>query len=77
MRQVAEARYDFVKLTLFITPPVYDAVVDEAAKRRIPVVGHVDPQVGVARALEAGPADRAPGQLFRGRAGRQAPRRHP
>jgi imidazolonepropionase-like amidohydrolase len=43
-----------VKLTLFITRPVYDAVVDEAARRGIRVVGHVEPEVGVARALEAG-----------------------
>lgn len=54
VRRVAEAGYDFVKLTLFIPPPVYDAVVDEAARRGIRVVGHVEPQVGVARALAAG-----------------------
>ena len=53
VKEMADPGYDFIKLTLFITPPVYDAIVDEA-KRRIPVVGHVDPQVGVARALEAG-----------------------
>jgi imidazolonepropionase-like amidohydrolase len=52
VRQVADAKYDAVKITLFITRPVYDAIIDEAAKRRIPVVGHVDPQVGVPRALE-------------------------
>ena len=46
--------YDFVKLTYAITPEVYDAVVDEAKKAGIPVVGHVDTQVGVARALAAG-----------------------
>ncbi|HEX6751006.1 MAG TPA: amidohydrolase family protein [Longimicrobium sp.] len=54
VREVAAAGYDFVKLTLFITRPVYDAIVDEAAQRRIRVVGHVEPEVGVARALEAG-----------------------
>ena len=54
VRRVADAGYDFVKLTLFITRPVYDAVVDEARLRGIRVVGHVDPQVGVARALETG-----------------------
>jgi imidazolonepropionase-like amidohydrolase len=51
--EMANKGYDFIKLTLFITPPVYDAIVDEAKRRRIPVVGHVDPEVGVARALEA------------------------
>jgi imidazolonepropionase-like amidohydrolase len=54
VRQIAEGGYDFVKLTNYISRPVYDAVVDEAKLRNIRVVGHVDPQVGVARALEAG-----------------------
>ena len=53
VREMADRGYDFIKLTLFITPTVYDAVVDEAKRRRIPVVGHVDPEVGVARALQA------------------------
>ena len=52
--RAAEAGYDFVKLTLDLSPEVYDAIVQEAAGRRIPVVGHVDPRVGVARALAAG-----------------------
>jgi imidazolonepropionase-like amidohydrolase len=50
----AEAGYDFIKLTTHISRPVYDAIVEEAARRRIRVIGHVDPEVGVARALEAG-----------------------
>ncbi|HJU76279.1 MAG TPA: amidohydrolase family protein [Gemmatimonadaceae bacterium] len=54
VRAVADSGYDQVKITLFITRPVYDAIIDEAAKKRIPVVGHVDPQIGVARALETG-----------------------
>jgi imidazolonepropionase-like amidohydrolase len=54
VKDVADAGYDFVKLTLFIPPPVYDAVVAEAARQGIRVVGHVDPRVGVARALAAG-----------------------
>ena len=54
VKQMADLGYDFIKLTLFITPPVYQAVVEEARRQRIPVVGHVDPEVGVARALEAG-----------------------
>jgi imidazolonepropionase-like amidohydrolase len=52
--RAAEAGYDFIKLTLDLSPEVYDAIVREAAGRRIPVVGHVDPRVGVARALAAG-----------------------
>lgn len=50
----ADAGYDFIKLTTDITPEVYDAVVAAAAQRGLPVVGHVDPRVGVARALAAG-----------------------
>ncbi|HEX9936133.1 MAG TPA: amidohydrolase family protein, partial [Longimicrobium sp.] len=54
VREVAAAGYDFVKLTLFITPPVYDAIMDEAARRGIRVVGHVETAIGVPRALAAG-----------------------
>jgi imidazolonepropionase-like amidohydrolase len=54
VKDVADAGYDFVKLTLFIPPPVHKAVVAEAARNGIRVVGHVDPQVGVAKALAAG-----------------------
>jgi imidazolonepropionase-like amidohydrolase len=53
VREVSGAGYDFVKITVEITPEVYDAIVDEARRRGIKVVGHVDPRVGVARALAA------------------------
>jgi imidazolonepropionase-like amidohydrolase len=54
VRQVADAGYDFIKLTILISVPVYEAIIDEAARRGIKVIGHVDPQVGLARALAAG-----------------------
>ncbi|MCC7131626.1 MAG: amidohydrolase family protein [Gemmatimonadales bacterium] len=54
VREVAGLGYDFVKLTVLITPDVYDAVVDEARQAGIRVIGHVDPRVGVPKALEAG-----------------------
>ncbi len=54
VKEMADLGYDFVKLTLFIPPPVYDAIVSEAKRQGIRVVGHVDPEVGVARALAAG-----------------------
>jgi imidazolonepropionase-like amidohydrolase len=54
VKEMAGLGYDFIKLTLFISPPVYDAIVREAKDQGIRVVGHVDPQVGVARALAAG-----------------------
>ena len=54
MKEVADAGYDFIKLTVDITPEVFDAIVAAARERRIPIVGHVDPRVGVRRALKAG-----------------------
>ncbi|HEU4474481.1 MAG TPA: amidohydrolase family protein, partial [Gemmatimonadales bacterium] len=54
VKEMADLGYDFIKLTLFISPPVYEAIVSEAKDQGIRVVGHVDPQVGVARALAAG-----------------------
>jgi imidazolonepropionase-like amidohydrolase len=52
--EVADVGYDFIKLTVDITPEVFDSIVAAARERRIPIVGHVDPRVGVRRALKAG-----------------------
>ncbi len=46
--------YDFIKLTIAISRPVFDAAIEEARSLKIPVFGHVGPEVGLARALEAG-----------------------
>lgn len=54
VKAAADAGYDFIKLTLLITPPVFDAIMAEAVRQGIRVVGHVDARVGVARALAAG-----------------------
>lgn len=54
VRDFKAAGYDFIKLTFFISRPVYDAVIETAKEVGIRVIGHVDPQVGLARALEAG-----------------------
>jgi imidazolonepropionase-like amidohydrolase len=54
VREAAAARYDFIKITELIPPAVYEAIVDEARVRGIPIDGHVDPAVGVMRALEVG-----------------------
>lgn len=54
VKSAREDGYDFIKLTTDITRPVYDAIVAEARAQKLPVVGHVDLQVGLARALEAG-----------------------
>lgn len=46
--------YDFIKVTTFLKPEVYEAIVDEAKKQNIGVVGHADSRsVGLARALKA------------------------
>jgi len=54
VREVVAAAYDFVKVTFGITGATYEALVDEARKSGIRLVGHVEPEVGVRRALAAG-----------------------
>ena len=54
VRKSKQAGYDFIKVTTFIKPEVYEAAVDEAAKQNIRVVGHADARfVTLARALKA------------------------
>jgi imidazolonepropionase-like amidohydrolase len=54
---VAKAKqdgYDFIKLTTFLAPEVYEAIVNEARKQNIRVVGHADSRsVGLQRALKS------------------------
>lgn len=54
VREVKAAGYDFVKVTFGIVGPLYEALVEEARAQRIRVVGHVEPEVGVRRAIAAG-----------------------
>src|SRR5918997_6134571 len=54
VRDFKAAGYDFIKMTNFITPEVYDAATETAREVGIRVVGHVDTRVGVRRALAAG-----------------------
>ncbi len=54
VRKSKQAGYDFIKVTTFIKPDVYEAAVDEAARLGIRVVGHADSRfVGVERAWRA------------------------
>jgi imidazolonepropionase-like amidohydrolase len=54
VRESKQAGYDFIKVTTFLKPEVYEAIVDEAVKQNIRVVGHADSRsVGLARALKA------------------------
>lgn len=47
--------YDYLKMTTFLKPEVYEAIIDEAGRQRIRVVGHADSRsVGLERALKAG-----------------------
>jgi len=47
--------YDFIKVTTYLQPEVYEAIVDEARKQNIRVVGHADSRtVGLQRAFKAG-----------------------
>jgi imidazolonepropionase-like amidohydrolase len=55
-KMVAEqkaAGYDLLKLHPGLTRPVFDAIVVEANRQRIPFAGHVSVDVGVHRAIEA------------------------
>jgi imidazolonepropionase-like amidohydrolase len=54
VRQASSAGYDFIKLTLEVPPPVFKAVIDEARRAGIRVVGHVEPSVGIERGLSSG-----------------------
>ena len=53
VRQQRAAGYDFLKIYTFVTPEVYAAVLDEARRVGIAVVGHVPPSVGVHGVLAA------------------------
>ena len=53
VREQKAAGYDLIKILGGIDRPAYDAIVDEAAAQRIPVVGHVPAEIGLAAALAA------------------------
>lgn len=54
VRECKGLGYDFIKLTTFISRPVYDAVIEAAKEQNIRVVGHVDLRVGLSHALAVG-----------------------
>jgi len=54
VREFKQAGYDFIKITFFLTPAVYDAIIETAREVGIRVVGHVEPNIGLRRALAAG-----------------------
>lgn len=54
VRDFKEEGYDFLKLTDFLSLPVYDAIHAEAANQGIRVFGHIGANVPLARAMEVG-----------------------
>ena len=54
VREVKAAGYDFVKVTFGITGELYDAMFDEAKRQDIRIVGHVEPALGIPRAIADG-----------------------
>ena len=53
VRRAKQDGYDYLKVTTNLKPEVYEAIVDEAAKQSIRVVGHADSRfVGLTRALK-------------------------
>ncbi|HEX8000779.1 MAG TPA: amidohydrolase family protein [Pyrinomonadaceae bacterium] len=54
VRKAKRDGYDYLKITTNLKPEVYEAIFDEAAKQKIPVIGHADSRsVGLDRALKA------------------------
>jgi imidazolonepropionase-like amidohydrolase len=55
VRKAKRDGYDYLKMTTYLKPEVYEAIVEEAARQNIRLVGHADSRsVGLARALKAG-----------------------
>ena len=55
VRKAKQDGYDYLKITTNVKAEVYEAIVDEARKENIRVVGHADSRfVGLMRALKAG-----------------------
>jgi imidazolonepropionase-like amidohydrolase len=54
VRKAKQDGYDYLKVTTNLKPEVYEAIVDEALKQKIRVVGHADSRsIGLQRALKA------------------------
>src|SRR4029450_13966607 len=55
VRKAKHDGYDYLKVTTNLKPEVYEAIVDEATRQNIRVVGHADSRsIGLMRALKAG-----------------------
>jgi cytosine/adenosine deaminase-related metal-dependent hydrolase len=56
--------YDFIKVYSRLQPDIYAAVLDEAKKQHIAVVGHIPPAVGLEKSLAAGQVMVAHGEEY-------------
>jgi imidazolonepropionase-like amidohydrolase len=56
--------YDFIKTYSRLQPDIYGAVLDEAKKQSIAVVGHIAPAVGLEKSLDAGQVMIAHGEEY-------------
>ena len=54
VRQQAAAGYDMIKVLRGVDLPVYQRLLQAAREARLPVVGHVVPEVGLQRSIAAG-----------------------
>jgi imidazolonepropionase-like amidohydrolase len=54
VRQAKAEGYDFIKMTMLISLPVYEAVTKTAKELGIRVVGHINSEVKVKKAIESG-----------------------
>ncbi|MCH8873917.1 amidohydrolase family protein [candidate division KSB1 bacterium] len=54
VRDYVSRGYDFIKVYNLLSPDVYQAIVDEAKKHSIPVIGHVPRAVGIEAVFAAG-----------------------
>jgi hypothetical protein len=54
VRDFAREGYDFIKLTIELTPEMFDAILDEGRRVGIPVFGHIGSKVELERAIAAG-----------------------
>lgn len=54
VRKAKADGYDYLKMSTFLKPEVYEAIADEAARQNIRMIGHADSRsVGLERALKA------------------------
>ena len=54
VREFKAKGYDAIKLSSFLSPKIYDAIVDEAKQQQIPTIGHLSIDVGLEKLYTSG-----------------------